>query len=349
MRRSFPFLLQALTPQRVNTLLFLFILAGSESGHAAASFSTHSLVIENRTPMQATTSVLKPDYIPPAPAGTLDSITRAEVINYLSARNSGTERYYIDGETWHVSQQLRFSISDQAALTLDLPWLKHGKGFGDRFIYHFHDVLQLPQNGRTANRHDRLLWSLEVDGQTLFRLEDQSSGLGDIRVLWQQQLEGIHNSQLGLSIKLPTGDFERQTGSEEIDLGISFAQQNPDWLQQRNFLAETPLALWYGASLSYVQANAALDAMKAKPWVLAARVGLGWQVSPRWILKTQLDANTPLFDSEIRELGWVPLMVGIASETALSATTAFDFMIIEDLRPRTSPDVVLSFGLRQRF
>lgn len=327
--------------------MFVLLLWMASSSRAASTFTTPSLVIENRTPILATTSIIKPDVRALPAANRLEGSTRAELINYLSAGNSGMDGYYIDGETWHLTQSLSLGVGDAGSLILELPWLRHGEGISDHFIYHFHDVLQLPQNGRTPNRHDQQLWDLRVGGQTLLRVEQTESGLGDVRLRWHQPLG---SSQLGMALKLPTGDFDKQTGSDEFDLGVSLAQQNPDWFRQRNVLAETALALWYGVSLNYVQVNDLLaDELDARPWILAARAGLGWQVSPRWILKTQIDANSPFFDSEIRELGWVPLMIGIASETLITPTTAFDFMIIEDLRPRTSPDVVLSLGLRYRF
>lgn len=329
-----------------RTCLCLLLLASADS-YAAATFTATSLVIENRTPILATSSILKPDVVTLPAAGAFEGATRAELINYLSAGNSGLNGYYIDGETWQVTQSLSMGVSDNGAVTLELPWLKHHEGISDHFIYHFHDVLQLPQNGRTPNRHDLQAWDLRVNGETILRFEDNHSGLGDVRLRWQQELA---SGQLGLALKLPTGDFDEQTGSEEFDVGVSFAQQNPDWFRQRDLLADTALALWYGVSLNYVQVNDLLaDALDARPVIVAARAGLGWQVSPRWILKTQLDANSPFFDSELRELGWVPLLIGIASETHITPSSIFDFMIVEDLRPRTSPDVVLSFGLRYRF
>lgn len=316
-------------------------------GHGAETFSTTTLVIDNRTPMLATSSVLKPDFIVQPASRKFTGSTRTELINYLSSGNRGLEGYYIDGETWHATQSLSFGFDTQSTVTLELPWLKHHKGISDNFIYRFHDVLQLPQNGRTPDRQDYQLWDLRVDGKTILHVEDSQSGLGDVRVRWQQALE---SGQFGLAVKLPTGDFDKQTGSEKFDVGVSFAQQNPSWFRQRDMLADCALALWYGVSLNYVQINDLLaDALDTKPWILAARAGFGWQVSPRWILKTQLDANSPFFDSEIRELGWVPLLIGFGSETRLSANSALEFMIIEDLRPRTSPDVVLSLGVRYGF
>jgi hypothetical protein len=330
-------------------LSVLSVLAAPDSRAApAATFETHSLQIDSRCPVALGSALLKPDFMPLAAQGRTSSHTQLEVINYLSANDKPGEQFYIDGETWRIAHFLRYAISNDQQVSVELPWMKHHSGISDRFIYEFHDLLSLPQNGRTQDAHDRMYWGLRVQGQTLLRHDQSMQGLGDIRLLWHQRLSH-HDALLGLSLKLPTGDFSEQTGSEQVDLGLSLAWQNPDWLHNRSWLKDSPLALWYGVALNHVRPNDALAALDAHPWVLALRVGTGWQIGPRWRVKTQLDANTSLFDSAVRELGWQTILIGFASETRLAPETALEVMIVEDLRPRSAPDVVFSFGLHHTF
>jgi hypothetical protein len=130
------------------------------------------------------------------------------------------------------------------------------------------------------------------------RLEDEKSGLGDIRLLlaWQWLASDQQAVSLQGALKAPTGDPGALTGSGGWDLSMLLSGQS-------NFtLGQGSVAVWSGLGGSWLGHGGVL-ADQAKEWVANAWLGLGW--SPlAWLgLKLQLDSHSTLYRSELRELG----------------------------------------------
>jgi len=316
---------------------------------SAETFVTETLPVENRSPVIQLYALSRPEYFLPQQQGHRSWQTRLNISNYLSSGNKTNQYMFIDGETWTVDNTLRYQLSKQSIFHLSVPWKRHGKGVTDRPIYYFHELLQLPQNGRTSNAHDLMRWTLSANNQQIISLNDSASGLGDIKLKFSWIPEGPDNTQINVNLKLPTGDFDKQTGSEKFDAGMSIVSLNPDWLKQRSWLRAQALSFWYGSGISYLGQPNELADLGPRRWALTVRAGTAWRIDPDWQIKVQLDSNSPLFDSEIRELGWIPVQIGFATEHNITSNIRFDFIVIEDLRPRVTPDIIFSTGLNIRF
>jgi len=335
-------------------LLFLFITCLCNAGQALAEdavmFETSSLSVNNRSPFIMLFGVVTPTLSTDLAVNKTRSTTQLDVANYLSKHESDNALFFIDGESKILTQTFTSSwdTSHWGSIqwSVSIPWLKHSAGKLDRSIYEFHDILSLPQNGRTDKAHDRFFWFAKTGDKTVYNNTDRTSGLGDASISLTQRYD---EWQLSASIKLPTGKFEKQTGSEGVDLGLSATQFNPSWLRDRSWLKNVPLSVWWGAGLSYLSEAKALSAFEQNNLVIALNSGLAWQIAQRWQLKTQLDTHSPLFDSEIRELGWVPLLFSFAGQYNISHDTSMTLSINEDLRPRVTPDVIFGLALQTDF
>jgi len=336
--------------RRNNTCFFLLIFSILfQKIHAAEIFNSETIVVENRSPIIQLFSLSRPDYTLQKLTNTTHWKSRFELTNYFSTNQKENEILFIDGETWTITNTFQHQLSSNFILNVNIPWLKHSEGVLDHFIYSFHELFQLPQNGRTNTNYDLVTWNLRTnDSQTILIKEDKS-GIGDIQVKLSWNPEQLLNTQVSALVKLPTGNFEDQTGSENIDFGISIAQSNPDWLKKRNWLSAFPLSVWYGAGINYLGKIDDLEDFNAHQFVMTFRSGIAWSIFPSWNIKTQFDSNTPLFDSSIRELGWMPVQVSISTEHMLSEAITFDFIMTQDLRPRASPDITFSTGLSVQF
>lgn len=338
-----------------QTRNFVFLLLSalgstwSQQSQAAEIFNTETISVENRSPVIQLFSLSRPDYSIPDQQGEYRWKPRLELTNYLSATRKQNDFFLIDGETWIVSNTLQYQLSDQTNLQFILPWLRHNAGVADRFIYDFHKIFALPQNGRDQLDNDAMSWVLNVNNSEVLTLNDAQSGIGDVRIKLSWSPESLPDTHITSLIKLPTGKFDKQTGSENVDVGMSIYQSNPDWLKNRSWLSAFPLSLWYGAGINYVGAVDELNELKANRLAATFRTGIAWAASEDWHLKLQFDSNTPLFDSEIRELGWMPVQISMATEYIISEDTAVDLALIEDLRPRASPDIIFTTGLSIRF
>jgi len=314
--------------------------------NAAEIYTTETLPIEHRSPLLNIFAFSRPDFILSSNKGSFHWLSRTEIVNYISATNKKSDFLLFDGETLLVSNAIQYQFDKDIQLNVSLPWIKHYAGFSDRFIYAFHDIFHLPQNGRTSDRHNEKLWIFNSNNQEIINSSSDTQGIGDLKLklAWTPAITA--NIQITGLLKLPSGRVKRYTGSEEIDLGFSFLHQNPDWFVDRTFLAHTSLSLWYGLGYTYTGKTKLYEDIQQKSGVFTARVGSGWKVNPKWQIKMQFDTNSPLFKSKILELGWYPAQLSFAGVHTLNDKTAFDFIIAEDIRPRSAPDVIFSFGLK---
>jgi hypothetical protein len=80
-------------------------------------------------------------------------------------------------------------------------------------------------------------------------------------------------------------------------------------------------------------------------FALAGRVGIGWQASRLIQLKMQVDAQTPLYDSEIKEMGDPALQLVIGGSLTFTDEAYLDISIAEDINTSTAADVAFQLAL----
>lgn len=330
-------------------LLILCFAVLSRLGSAAQTFETDTITLFNNGPVMNLFAVSRPDFITTKPAKSSTIRAQYELTNYISSTAKDADLLFIDGETLTLRHSYRFQYNNHIQLGFSIPWIRHSGGIADSFIFDFHDLLQLPQNGRKENNEYDIRWRLSHDNQILIDIDDNLSGWGDLSITAQLTPQDTPSARWTFMTKLPTGSFEKQTGSERLDMGVSFTEMNPDWFKNRTFLSDFNLAFWYGAGINYLGNTKQLEAMDQKPLVVTLRTGAAYSPISNWHLKTQLDSQSPLYDTEIRELGWFPLMISFATSHRFGSGSLLEFVIIEDLRPRSAPDVIFQTNYQITF
>lgn len=330
-------------------LAILLCLLFTNHTYSAEFFTTDSIKIQNNGPILNLYHFSRPDIMGNQREKSITLKSQFELSNYISSTSKNGDEFSIDGESWVVRNTLNYQATSNLIISASLPWIKHTEGKADSFIYKFHDLLQLPQNGRTEDRQNELRWILNKDGKTLLDVDSELSSWGDLSITAQLTPENSPSVRWSFMTKLPTGNYEKQTGSEEFDVGASFAQINPDWFKNRPFLSNTKLAFWYGSGVTYLGETSALEDLGQNSYMLTFRTGFAYSPIQAWHLKCQLDAQTPLFDTGIRELGWAPVQISFSTQHQLSEKTKFEFVIIEDIRPRSTPDVVFLTNIQTTF
>jgi hypothetical protein len=329
--------------------LLLAALYSSRATAQANSFETATITLFNNGPVMNLIALSRPDFMPASPAKSVTLRAQYELTNYISSTAKGPDVFYIDGETLTLRHTLSYQIDDALQIGFSIPWIEHSGGMADQFIFDFHDIFQLPQNGRTESNEDDLRWRLLHNGERLLRVDDRLSGWGDLSITAQLTPSSKPSARWTFMTKLPTGDFDKQTGSGKFDAGISFTEMNPEWFKTRNTLSGFDLAFWYGAGINYVGQINRFRSLDQSPFVATLRTGIAYAPFKHWHIKTQLDSQSPLYNTEIRELGWFPMMISFASSHLLSTNTQLEFVIIEDLRPRSAPDVIFQSNFQIRF
>ena len=245
-----------------------------------------------------------------------------------------------DVETFRGSLIVNYGLRNNWQLSLEVPYISHNSGFLDDFIHDWHDFFHMPQNDRTKDNSDQLNVSYLSGSGTSFNLPGSGSGLGDIRINgtytrpWEDRAL-IFSTEL----KLPTGDYDKLTGSGGYDFSVGLTLNDPQSLGKYRVTLYGGLAgVFLGdidGELAAVQNN----------FALAGRIGIGWQAAKIVQLKLQLDALSALYDSDLKELGDPALQLVMGGSLTFTDDVYLDISVAEDISTSTAADVVFQLGL----
>jgi hypothetical protein len=82
-----------------------------------------------------------------------------------------------------------------------------------------------------------------------------------------------------------------------------------------------------------------------KNFVIAGRAGIGWQATEIIQLKLQFDAQSALYDSDLKDIGDPALQLVMGSSLAFTDDIYLDISIAEDIKVLTAADVAFQLAL----
>jgi len=314
-----------MSSSRVVALLVLFVSSFSASGWTA--------------PLAGTAILL--------PAGSTGAELSLDTVQNFSKNNRSDEVSFFDGETYRLNLGLRHGITSRFEAGLDIPYIFHRDGFLDSFIEDFHDTFALPQSGRDNHPRDQLLYNYVRDGEEEIRVDENTEGIGDVRLraawqLWQTEAGPPRGAALHASLKLPTGDSDDLLGSGSTDLAV-WLSGTRGWVYGGSALA------LFGAAGILLMTDGDVVEEHQRNLAGFGTLGGGWRPAPWIVLKLQFDGHTPLFDSDVPELGDFAGQLTMGGDLALGEQTALEIGVSEDIIVDTSPDVIFRLALRTRF
>jgi hypothetical protein len=266
--------------------------------------------------------------------------------NYVDDQNP-RESILLDGESTRLSLDARYGIKRDWEIGMVIPFVIQSGGFLDGFIENYHSAFGFPQGGREQAPRNRLLYRYVKDGQERLKVNDSSSGLGDISLNGGWQIWGGKNqpsaAALRANLKLPTGSSGQLHGSGSWDVSL-WGVGSHDWK-----VTYGHLTLFGAAGLMGMTGGDVLESQQ-RNWVGFGGLGVGW--SPvRWIaFKVQANGHTSFYkDSGLRELNMSSIQLTIGGTLAFSEKISLDLGVTEDVIVKTSPDVVFHLALRGRF
>ena len=276
--------------------------------------------------------------------GRLNWHIRTELANNFTKGTDGNEAISIDGETWRSTVSLRYGITDQWEVALDLPYIRQDGGSLDSFIEDWHGWFGLPNGGREDVPDNQLTYLYELNGDRLVDLRDSTSGIGDaslsIGYLLRRQEDQSWNVRAG--VKLPTGDPDDLTGSDSTDVFMSLHVSDDSLLQHKDWYFHGSLGL-------LVPGEAEIIADKLEDYVLFGSATVAWHTWKNVALKAQIDFHSAVYDSDLKELGEFSAQLVLGGSLNLGEKLLLDISVAEDIITDTSPDVVFQLGLRSRF
>jgi len=261
----------------------------------------------------------------------------------LSGKNG--EQIQLDGETLVATLGVRRGLGKRLQIGFELPWIRHDSGSLDGFIDNWHDFFGLPNGDRDQLADDQLTYRYLRNGEELLNLDRSASSLGDLRLQlgWQLADSELTAAALHLSLKLPTGAADKLTGSEAWGASLALALER-SWLLD----AGASTAVWGGLGTGWL-GDGKLLATQARNWTASAWFGAGWSPLQWLAFKLQLDSRTPLYDSELTELGSPSLLLTMGGTLGLGEQTSLDLAVGEDLGVKTAPDVTFQLALSRSF
>lgn len=265
--------------------------------------------------------------------------------NQFAGGVTDNERLLLDGNRSELRLSWYQAIRSCINWGIELPLLAHGDGYFDQFIEGWHELLGLPNGDRHLNAENVLSIEYEDSSGQSLNMTSSSASLGDTHLqLIGQGICGnggkiLSNTVTRVGVKLPTGDIRLLSGSGASDFYIDITTGD---------LAPSD-TLGLRASVGAVILGDTDVLTNQEDWAAFGSSVLGYQYSPSLELLTQLDWHTPLFDSDLRELGSVALQLTIGGRWQLQSGATLDFAFQEDLVPDTAPDITLFFGYRQAY
>lgn len=273
---------------------------------------------------------------------TSESWSVATDVNWASTslvQRTNGEALIVDAETREARVTIGRSWSSGFAAQLELPYRYTGGGVLDEVIDGWHELFSLPQGARATMPTDRVRIVYERAGATLIDIDSSAAGLADASLDFGYSLHSTTATAVAawLSVKLPTGDADRLTGTGATDVSLALAGErelSKDW------------SVFGQAGVTWLGDGDRLPAQQ-RDVVWSGFAGVGWRAWRGLELKAQLDAHTAVFeDTDLDFLGDA-LVLTVGGDYRFESGWRLDVAVSEDIAVESASDVVFVFGLRR--
>jgi len=261
--------------------------------------------------------------------------------NVFMGGRSNAERLVLDGESSQVNLRYRRRLNRCLQLNLSGVWLDHSNGQFDRPLDNWHQFFGLPDAHRDEWPPNQLEYVYE-NGNKRQALVSESSGLGDAQVQLQHNLGCLSSSAIvRFGIKLPMGEPSKFNGTGSVD---AFLDAQSPWWQSRRF----ERVQWAGSV--GLLATGRNELLAQQEFLVGfGSAALNVRLGPQTQLLTQLDWHTPMFESELRELGHHSAQLSIGFRYNSGSNGIWEFSFSEDAVIDTVPDIVVRLAWMSRF
>lgn len=263
--------------------------------------------------------------------------------SHSTNEDRGIEMLTLDGETTRLELTYRFGLGDRLEIGLRMPYVWHESGSLDPFVENWHQAFGLPQGSRVRRENDQLEFSYQDASGTRFDYQNNSHGIGDLRLIagWRLTDSAYHSSALRFGVKLPTGGSDEFHGSGGTDISVGIAG---DWKQ---LFGSSKLNGFYRAHVNFVGEPDLLPD-RYNDIIGQISVGLGYQLFEPLELRLQAAARGATYDSEIEILGQDAAWLTFGGNIRLSDNYELSLAVAEDLNVRSAPDISFLVALRYR-
>ncbi|VAW55627.1 hypothetical protein MNBD_GAMMA05-2191 [hydrothermal vent metagenome] len=260
------------------------------------------------------------------------------ITNELIIESNSTENLVLDYENYRFNFSYQYGINENWNIKLDIPIIHQSGGFLDSAIDNWHQFFSLPRANRPFVENDQYTIQYSNQNQNLVDLNESSTTIGDIQVALAHSL--IKNEQTTMSLwgslKLPTGDEDKLSGSGATDVSM--------WLALNQQLADSWLININTGAV--ILGGDTFQTIPLSDYTFYGHIMLGWLANKNFDLKIQLQGHTGYYeDSQLRAIGSTYL-VTFGTSIKINQCNRLDIAISEDIKVDASPDASLLINWR---
>ena len=268
--------------------------------------------------------------------------TLAADLNWASVslvQRAGSEQLIVDAETREARLTIGRSWSSGFAAQVQIPYRYTGGGVLDSAIDSWHDFFGLPQGTRAFSPQDRIRIAYGRGNTVIFDVRTPQTGLGDISLDFGRSLHSTDSGAVAAwaSIKLPSGDADRFTGSGATDASLAIAAEHR--------LGENWSAFGQ-AGVAWLGEGERLAA-RQRDFAWSALAGIGWRAWRGLELKAQLDAHSAVFDEAELDFLGEAFVLTFGGDYRFASGWQLDLAVSEDIAVESASDVVFVLGLKK--
>jgi len=264
--------------------------------------------------------------------------TNLVITNTINSESNNAESIYLDYESYRLNLSYQYGLNENWNLKLDVPLIYQSGGMFDSAIDKWHQFWGMPRGQRPSIENNQYDIRYDYQSQSLFDLDEASTTLGDIQLALARSLLDDPTTRISLwtSIKLPTGDKNKLTGSGATDFSAWLAmnqQLSTDWLLNLN------------AGAVILGSNSYQD-IPLSDSALYGHIMLGWLMTDTINLKVQLQGHTSYYEkSRLKMLGDTYFLT-FGGSIKINSCNQLDIAMSEDIKVNSSPDISLLINWR---
>jgi hypothetical protein len=262
--------------------------------------------------------------------------------DYYRAAPLDEYRLFVDTETLRLTLDADWRVAGRLQVGATMPFLFQSGGFLDGAVEGFHRLFHLSNGGREETPRNAYGVYVVRNGRFWMRRDRAPSFRpGDMvfRVKWPLWFSEGRRPTLTLmgALKLPTGQFERLTGSGGVDVQAALLVLQP---AGKRFFLHYNIACSRPGKPSR---SAGFPVRSIRSQMLA----LEFRATPRMALIVQTLSNTSLFpDSALGPLDRTAYEISAGVKYALNSALRMEVSLMENLSQyQNTPDIGLHAGL----
>jgi hypothetical protein len=268
---------------------------------------------------------------------------------FNQARTSGGFVLDLDMEIHRTDLNFAYGFYPNFEVGLQLPLVNFDGGFLDGLIQDYHKLFGFPNGGRESVPNNQFTYRVSNRGQTLYSVNPQSFGLGDLSLYLKHRIFSESGKKPGVSFRItfktPTGNRNKGLGSGSPDFHLDLALEK----SYKRFHSYT--------NLGYLVLGP-FEPLDSFVQPVAFTFSQAFEINMTHIASVvaQVQGNTPIFHGTgTNELDGIPLDLvigfkGTGPRKGRWEHFRWEFAFSEDLLSRgPSVDFSVRFNLGARF